>query len=74
MVCNLATPLTTPILIDYKEVTLTIEMRETNKVGHVKLFTNEIEALTHEMNKFDFVMPIFVVKSELTQIGPSKSP
>ena len=64
-------PLTTPILIDYKEVTLTIEMRETNKVGHVKLFTNEIEALTHEMNKFDFVTPIFVVK---TQIGPSKSP
>ena len=57
-----------------KEVTLTIEMRETNKVGHVKLFTNEIEALTHEMNKFDFVTPIFVVKSELTQIGPSKSP
>ena len=49
-------------------------MRETNKVGHVKLFTNEIEALTHEMNKFDFVTPIFVVKSELTQIGPSKSP
>ena len=32
-------PLTTPILVDYKEVTLTIEMRETNKVGHVKLFT-----------------------------------
>ena len=57
-----------------KEVTLTIEMRETNKVGHVKLFTNEIEALTHEMNKFDFVTPIFVVKSELTQIGPFKSP
>ena len=56
-----------------KEVTLTIEMRETNKVGHVKLFTNEIEALTHEMNKFDFVTPIFVGKSELTQIGPFKS-
>ena len=54
-------------------VTLTIEMRETNKVGHVKLLTNEIEALTHEMNKFDFVKPIFVVKSELTQIGPFKS-
>ena len=72
--CNVATPLTTPILIHSKEVTSTIEMRETNKVGHVKLFTNEIEALMHEMNKFDFVTPIFVVKSELTQIGPSKSP
>ena len=70
----MATPLTTPILIDYKAVTLTIEMRETNKVGHVKLFTNEIEALTHEMNKFGFVTPVFVVKSELTQIGPFKSP
>ena len=67
----MATPLTTPILIHSKEVTLTIEMRETNKVGHVKLFTNEIEALTHEMNKFDFVTPIFVVKSELT---PLKAP
>ena len=32
------------------------------------------EALTHEMNKFGFVTPIFVVKSELTQIGPFKSP
>ena len=70
----MATPLTTPILIDYKEVTLTIEMRETNKVGHVKLFTTEIEALTHEMNKLGFVTPIFVVKSELTQIGLFKSP
>ena len=70
----MATPLTTPILIDYKEVTLTIEMRETNKVGHVKLFTNEIEALAHEMNKFGFVTPIFMVKSELTQIGPFKAP
>ena len=69
----MATPLTTPILHS-KEVTLTIEMRETNKVGRVKLFTNEIEALTHEMNKFDFVTPFFVVKSELTQIGPFKSP
>ena len=49
-------------------------MRETNTVGHVKLFTNEIEALTQEMNKFGFVTPIFVVKSELTQIGPFKSP
>ena len=58
----------------YKEVTLTIEMRETNKVGHVKLFTNEIEALTHEMNKFGFVTPIFVANSGLTQIGPFKSP
>ena len=67
----MATPLTTPILIHSKEVTLTIEMRETNKDGHVKLFTNEIEALTtHEMKKFDFVTPISVVKSELTQIGP----
>ena len=55
-----------PILIDYKEVTLTIEMRETKRVGHVKLFTNEIEALTHEMNKFGFVTPIFVVKSKVT--------
>ena len=64
----------TPILIHSKEVTLTNEMRETNKVGHVKLFTNETEALTHEMNKFDFVTAIFVVKSELTQIGPFKSP
>ena len=45
-----------------------IEMRETNKVGHVKLFTNEIEALTHEMNTFGFVTTIFVVKSELIQI------
>ena len=71
--CNVATPLTTPILIDYKEVTLTIEMRETNKVGHVKLFTNEIEALTHEMNKFGFVTPTFVVKSELTQLVPLKA-
>ena len=53
---------------------LTIEMRETNKVGHVKLFTNEIEALTHEMNKFGFVTPIFVVKSELTQLVPLKAP
>ena len=70
----MATPLTTPILIHSNEVTLTIEMRETNKVGHVKLFTNEIEALAQEMNKFDFVTPIFVVKSELTQIGPFKSP
>ena len=61
-------------LSHYKEVTLTIEMRETNKVGHVKLFANEIEALTHEMNKFGFVTSIFVVKSELTQIGPFKSP
>ena len=51
-------PLTTPI-IDYKAVTLTIEMRETNKVGHVKLFTNEIEALPHGMNKFGLVKPIF---------------
>ena len=67
----MVTPFTTPILIDYKEVTLTIEMRETNKVGHVKLFTNEIEALAHEMNKFGFVTPIFVVKS---QIGPFKAP
>ena len=41
----------------YLTITLTIEMRETNKVGHVKLFTNEIEALTHEMNKFGFVTP-----------------
>ena len=57
-------PLTTPTLIDYKEVTLSIEMRETNKLGHVKLFTNEIEALAHEMNKFGFV----------TQIGSSKVP
>ena len=57
-----------------KEVTLTIEMRQTNKVGHVKLFTNEIKALTQEMNKFDFMTPIFVVKSELTQIGPFKRP
>ena len=72
--CNVATPLTTPTLIDYKEVTLSIEMRETNKLGHVKLFTNEIEALAHEMNKFGFVTPIFVVKSELTQIGSSKVP
>ena len=72
--CNVAMPLTTPILIDYKEVTLTIEMRETNKVGHVKLFTNEIEALTHEINKFGFVTPIFVVKSELTQLVPLKAP
>ena len=72
---NVATPLTTPILIDYKEVTLTIEMRETNKVGHVKLFTNEIEALTHVMNKFGFVTLTFVVKSELTQlVRPFKSP
>ena len=63
-----------PILIDYKELTLTIQMRETNKVGHVKLFTNEIDALAHEMNKFGFVTPIFVVKSELTQIDPYKSP
>ena len=55
-------PLTTPTLIDYREVTLTIEMRETNKVGHVKLFTNEIEALAHEMNKFGFMTPIYVVK------------
>ena len=70
----MATPLTTPTLIDYKEVTLSIEMRETNKLGHVKLFTNEIEALAHEMNKFGFVTPIFVVKSELTQIGSSKVP
>ena len=69
----MATLLTTPILIHSKEVTLTIEMRETNKVGHVKLLTNEIEALTHEMNKFDFVTPIFVVKLELTQIGPLKA-
>ena len=53
------------ILIDYKEVTLTIEMREITKVGHVKLFTNEIEALTHEM-KFGCLTPIFVVKSGLT--------
>ena len=53
---------------------MTIETRETNKVGHVKLFTNEIEALNkHEMNEFGFVTPIFVVKSELTQIGPFKS-
>ena len=66
----MVTPLITPILIDYKEVTSTIEMRD----GHVKLFTNEIEALAHEMNKFGFVTPIFVVKSELTQIGPFKSP
>ena len=29
-------------------------MSETNKVG-VKLFTNEIEALAYEMNKFCFV-------------------
>ena len=72
--CNVATPLTTPILIDYKEVTLTIEMRATNKVGHVKLFTNEIEALTHEMNKFGFVTLTFVVKSELTQLVPLKAP
>ena len=71
----MATPLTTPILIHSKEVTLTIEMRETNKIGQMSNFSlNEIEALTHEMNKFDFVTPIFVVKSELTQIGPSKSP
>ena len=48
-------------------------MRETNKVDHVKLFTNEIEALTHEMNKFGFVTPIFVVKSELTQLVPLKA-
>ena len=67
-------PYHTLILIDHKEVTLTNEMRETNKVSHVKLFTNEIEALTHEMNEFVFVTPIFVVKSELTQIGPFKSP
>ena len=66
-----ATPLTTPILIDYKEVTLTIELRETNKVGHL---TNEIEALAYEMNKFGFVTPNFVINSELTQIGPFKSP
>ena len=34
-------------------------------MGHakLKLFTNEIDALTHEMNKFGFVTPIFVVKS-----------
>ena len=70
----MATPLTTPTLIDYKEVTLSIEMRETNKLGYVKLFTNEIEALAHEMNKFGFVTPIFVVKSKLTQIGSSKVP
>ena len=64
-----------PHTIDYEEVlTLTIEIRETNKVGHVKLFTNEIEALAHEMNKFGFMAPIFVIKSELTQIGPFKSP
>ena len=71
----MATPLTTPIL-DYKEVNLTIEMRETNKVGHVKLFTNEIEVRTHEheMNKVGFVTSIFVAKSELTQIGSFKSP
>ena len=72
--CNVATPLTTPILIDYKEVTLTIEIRQTNKVGHVKLFINEIEALTHEMNKFGFMTPTFVVKSELTQLVPLKAP
>ena len=48
-------------------------MKETNKVGHVKLF-NEIEALAHEMNKFGFVTPIFVVKSELTQMVPLKAP
>ena len=69
--CNVAMPLTTPILIDY---TLTIEMRETNKVGHVKLFTNEIEALAHEMNKFGFVTLTFVVKLELTQLVPLKAP
>ena len=39
-------------------------------VGHVKLFINEIEALTHEMNKFGFT---FVVKSELTQLVPLKA-
>ena len=40
-------------------------------VVHVKLFTNEIEALPHEVqNKFGFVTPIFVVKLEQTQIGP----
>ena len=43
-------------------------------MGHVKLFSNEIEALTHEMKKFGFATPIFVVKSEITQIGPFKSP
>ena len=51
----------------YKEVTT--EMRETNKVGHVKHFTNGIEALTQEINTFGFVTPIFVVKSELARIG-----
>ena len=61
--CNVAMPLTTPILFDYKEVTLTIEMRETN-------FS---EALTHEMNKFGFVTRTFVVKSELTQLVPLKA-
>ena len=59
---------------NYKEVTLTVEMRQTNKVGHVKLFINEIEALAHEMNKFGFVTPTFVVKSELTQLVPLKAP
>ena len=73
MVMQSGHALTTPILIEYKEVTLTIEMRETNKVGHVKLFTNEIEALMHEMNMFGFVTSIFVVKSELTQLVRFKS-
>ena len=73
MVMQSGHALTTPILVEYKEVTLTIEMRETNKVGHVKLFTNEIEALMHEMNKFGFVTSIFVVKSELTQLVPLKA-
>ena len=68
----MATPLATPILI---EVTLTIEMRESNKVGRIKLFTNEIEALTHEMNKFGFGTPIFVVKLELIhKLVPYKAP
>ena len=34
---------------------------------------DKIEALTHEMNKFGFVTPTFVVKSELTQLVPLKA-